>query len=103
MNNKKEIAIMNTIHMYVMARITKLFDTDELTEMYAQKLANITAYATAEEILGNDIPEEDKEYFVKHMISQEQHEHSIKEFKFTLEQCYKNFKAFKESIDKEGN
>lgn len=103
MNDKKDIVIMNTIHMYVITRIMNLFDADEITEKYAQRLTNIAEYATAEEVLGKDAPEEDKEYLIKHMISQEQHEHSIKEFKFTLEQCYKNFKAFKESIDKEGN
>lgn len=76
-----EVAIMNTIHMYVMARITNLFDANELTEMYAQKLSRMAAYATAEDYLGKDAPEECKESFAKRIMKEKWHKKYLKENK----------------------
>ena len=84
--------VMSIIQMYIMSRIINFYDVDELTEVYAQRLENIAAYATAEEMLGKDAPEEDKKYFIEHMIEQRQHKHAIKEFKKTLKECYGNFR-----------
>lgn len=92
---EKEQTIINTINMYVLTRITNLFDADEITERYAQKLAYITAYSTAEEILGEDAPEEDKEFFIEHIIPQKDKENTVKELKNTLEN---NFSSFRNSM-----